>query len=130
MPYLILFFGLLVGVYAFMRFFTKADVNDVRTIFAWMGFALLTLILLFLAVTGRIIPAIVILVLLLPFVLAHVKAQVIRPKGKNLGRRASDQDDVIDVDVSEFKDESSGLNGHKVKVLSDKRKGKSDDRRS
>jgi hypothetical protein len=61
MPYLILVFGVLIGLYALFRFFVNADVSQVKAaaLAALFGFA--SLALLFLAMSGRLVPALVLL---------------------------------------------------------------------
>ena len=75
MPYLVLVLGLIVGVYALFRFFVKASPEQVRNLIRYSIIAVYILILLFFALTSRIIISIVLLLLCVPFVIAHFKAK-------------------------------------------------------
>lgn len=73
MPYLILLAGILVGVYAFLRFFMRASPAQIRQFFLTVFLAIYALILLELAVTGRVVLAILLLLALVPFVIRHYR---------------------------------------------------------
>ncbi|PCI55992.1 MAG: hypothetical protein COB36_04140 [Alphaproteobacteria bacterium] len=73
MPYLILILGLIVGAYALYRFFIKATPEQVRSLIRYSIIIVYVLILLFFALTGRIIISLALLLLSIPFVIAHFK---------------------------------------------------------
>ncbi|PCJ98610.1 MAG: hypothetical protein COA45_07785 [Zetaproteobacteria bacterium] len=73
MPILILIFGVLIGLYALYRFFIKATPEQVRSLFFYSIITIYGLILLFFAMTGRIIISIPLLLLSIPFIIAHLK---------------------------------------------------------
>jgi hypothetical protein len=78
MPYLILVIGLLLGVYGLYRFFLNADVRQIKALFLSFVTAAVGITLLVMALTGRLVPALTIFVVLLPFIgnyLKHRKAQ-------------------------------------------------------
>ncbi|MCB1563557.1 MAG: hypothetical protein KDJ75_08295 [Alphaproteobacteria bacterium] len=61
MPYLILVFGVLIGLYALFRFFVNAEIAQVKAAMIAGGFGFAGLALLFLAMSGRLVPALVLL---------------------------------------------------------------------
>lgn len=67
MPYLIFVFGILIGGYALFRFFLSSSPEDIKEFIANALLGLLVLITLFLAMTGKIIPALIVVVLCFPF---------------------------------------------------------------
>ncbi len=66
MPYLLLIIGLMIGAYALFRFFAKAKPDQVKALFLTFFAAVVAITLLFMALTGRLIPAIGLLAVLLP----------------------------------------------------------------
>ena len=75
MPYLILILGLLIALYAFIRFFMNADPAQIKMLFTITGLTLFTFILLYFALSGRIIISLALLLLSLPFVISYLKAK-------------------------------------------------------
>ncbi len=75
MPYLVLILGVIAGLYALYKFFIKASPEQVRSLILYSVIVLYVLILLFFAITGRIIISIVLLLLSVPFVIAHFKGK-------------------------------------------------------
>ena len=67
MPYLLLALGVLVGLYALYRFFVQADVPQIKSFFKTLAFGALGLIIVFLALTGRLPAALILLALAVPF---------------------------------------------------------------
>lgn len=61
MPYLILVLGVLIGLYALFRFFVNAEIAQVKAAGLVALFGLAALALLFLAMSGRLVPALVLL---------------------------------------------------------------------
>ncbi|MGH1375654.1 MAG: hypothetical protein ACRBCK_04815 [Alphaproteobacteria bacterium] len=75
MPYLILIFGLIAAAYAFYIFMVKASVADVRG-FIFIALALVFgVVLLFFAMTGRIIISLGLFLLCFPFILSYIKGR-------------------------------------------------------
>ncbi|MGQ0528007.1 MAG: DnaJ domain-containing protein [Alphaproteobacteria bacterium] len=66
MPYLILALGLLIGFYAFSRFFMNATPDEIKMLIRNGSIAVVSLSILFLAVTGRLGTGLIILLLLFP----------------------------------------------------------------
>lgn len=71
MPYLIYLVGILFGLYAFLRFFMGADTRQIRRFFLTVFLAAYAVILIEMAVTGRLILAIILLLALVPFVILY-----------------------------------------------------------
>lgn len=80
MPYLILIIGLLVGIYALIRFFAKARPSQIRAFFRILIITIYFVILLFLALTGRIIISIALLILAIPFGISYLKGKMLSNK--------------------------------------------------
>lgn len=78
MPYIVLILGIIVGLYALYRFLIKASPEQVRSLIRYSIIAVYILVLLFFALTGRIIISLVLLLLSVPFVIAHFKGK--KPK--------------------------------------------------
>ncbi len=96
MPYLILVIGLLIGFYALYRFFLNANVNQVKAFIASAITAIFGLALLYLALTGKLIAALIGLVGAAPALIGWFKRHagpndVIEVKGEEI-----DDDDIID----------------------------------
>ena len=72
MPYLILAIGLLLGLYALYKFFINADVKQVKAFFLSVLAIAICVALIIMALTGRLVPALVIFITLLPFVAKYV----------------------------------------------------------
>lgn len=83
MPYLILILGIIAGLYALYRFFIKASPEQVRSLILYSIIIVHTLILLFFALTGRIIISIALLLLSIPFVIAHFKGKAQKDNEQN-----------------------------------------------
>ncbi len=73
MPYLVLIIGTLIGLYALFLFFAKAQPNQIRAFFRIVIIIIYGIIMLFFALTGRIIISIALLVLAIPFAIAYFK---------------------------------------------------------
>jgi len=73
MPYLILIFGILVAGFALYKFLVRASVEQVRFLFRTVFFVLYCGMLLFFAMTGRIIISIGLVLLLCPFIIAYFR---------------------------------------------------------
>ena len=92
MPYVILIFGLIAAIYAFYLFMLKSDVADVRR-FLRLALALLFgVVLLFFAMTGRIIVSLGLLLLCIPFVLSYIKGQ--KPTVEDNSAQSSEDEDM------------------------------------
>lgn len=70
MPYFLLGFGVLIGLYGLYRFFLTANVRQVISLFAVGGFLAVCIALFYLAVTGRLPAALGLIAAIAPFVLA------------------------------------------------------------
>lgn len=66
MPYLILIFGLLLGIYALYRFMLKASIAEIKTLIISIAVFTLCIALFFLAITGRLPAAIAVVSALIP----------------------------------------------------------------
>ncbi len=80
MPYIILVFGIIAAFYALFRFFIKADPQQIKSLFMLIFISAFLLILFFFAATGRILIAIALVILSVPFIIAHFKAREKREK--------------------------------------------------
>lgn len=74
MPYLILLIGLIIGIGALLLMFTKAKPNDIKKAIQLALFIVYALALLFFAFTGRIVIAILLLIISSPFIYYFVKS--------------------------------------------------------
>jgi len=83
MPYLILVIGLMVGVYALIRFFAKAEPKQIRTFFRISIIAIHLMILLFFALTGRVAISIALFVLAIPFIIPYFKKKILSDNKEN-----------------------------------------------
>ncbi|MCB1783152.1 MAG: hypothetical protein KDI13_04090 [Alphaproteobacteria bacterium] len=88
MPYLVLIAGILAGIYALYKFFTTAGIPQIRKLIYVAASAGLSLVLLYFAVTGRILISLALLVVLFTFFLPYFR------KNKD---RLDDESDIIDV---------------------------------
>lgn len=68
MPLLLLVAALLVALYAFMRFVSNASIETIKTVFGYIFIVFFCLILLFFAVTGRIIVSLALAVIIAPII--------------------------------------------------------------
>ena len=75
MPYLILVIGALIGLYALFRFLTKATPSQIKVFFRIVIIVIYCVIMLFFALTGRIIISISLVVLAIPFAIAYFKGK-------------------------------------------------------
>lgn len=75
MPYLLLVIGLIIGVYALYRFFLNANVRQIKAFFASALTAIFGIALIYLALTGKLIAALVGAVGLIPVVIKWFKAK-------------------------------------------------------
>lgn len=73
MPYLLFVAGILIGFYAFLKFFLKSTPNQIRKFFLTIFLALYGLVLIEFALTGRLAIAIILLLALIPFIIAHYR---------------------------------------------------------
>ena len=75
MPYLILVFGLVLGIYALYRLFKRASAQQAADAIRIIFIILMLVLCFFLALTGRVIPAIAIASALIPLVLTKKPQQ-------------------------------------------------------
>ncbi len=75
MPYLILVIGALIGLYALFRFLTKAQPSQIKAFFRIVVIVIYCVIMLFFALTGRIIISIALVVLAIPFAISYFKGR-------------------------------------------------------
>lgn len=80
MPYLILIAGLLLGLYGLYRFFLGASPEQVRALFRTAAITVLTVALLFMALTERLGAALILFILTLPATLPWLRRKL---AGKN-----------------------------------------------
>lgn len=73
MPYIVLGFGALIALYAFYRFFVKASPHQIKKFFRLIVLLVYVGILLFFAITGRVIVSLGLLLLCVPFVISYFK---------------------------------------------------------
>lgn len=76
MPFIILFFGIIATLYALYRFFIRASVDQIKTLFSIVGLMLYAFVLLYFALSGRIIISLGLLLLSIPFVITHYRAKM------------------------------------------------------
>lgn len=104
MPYLILIFGLLIGLYALYRFFISASIPQIKAMFLTGLLVILGIAVLVLALTGRLPAALAILVAGVPIGLNIRKALREGAPDKNGDIILSDED----VEVISEDDDSKG----------------------
>ncbi len=73
MPYLILIIGLIIGIIALYRFFIKASPKQIRKLFLISIIVIYSAIMLFFALSGRIVISIGLLVLSVPFIISYYR---------------------------------------------------------
>ncbi len=76
MPYIVLGFGILVGVFAFYRFMLKASVDEVRSFFRLAVIVIYGILVLAFALYGRIAISIGLLLLCVPFVISYYRGKM------------------------------------------------------
>lgn len=93
MHYIVLIIGVLVGLYALYRFFIKAEVSAIRTFFRICIIIIYAIILLFFAMTGRIIISLGLLLLGIPFAIGYFKENGTKADAESLEGSQSDTED-------------------------------------
>lgn len=83
MPYLVLILGIIIGLYALYRFFIKASPEQVRNLIHYTIVTLFCLVLIFFALTSRIIISLALLTLSIPFIISHLKGKTKSKKEDN-----------------------------------------------
>lgn len=83
MPYIVLGFGILLGVFAFYRFMVRASVDEVRAFFRIAAIVVYVIVLLGFALFGRIAISIGLLLLCVPFVIGHYRTKMKNKTGQN-----------------------------------------------
>ncbi len=83
MPYLILIIGAIVGIYALLRFFAKASPSQIKSFIRIVVIIIYIVIMLFFAMTGRIIVSIALLTLAIPFAISYFKGKKKEEGDKN-----------------------------------------------
>lgn len=86
MPYLLLAFGVLLGIYGLYRFFLSANVHQIVALFTVGAFIVVCAALFFLALTGRLPAALGLLVALWPLGL-HIWHNKKGPRVQNEGHQ-------------------------------------------
>lgn len=99
MPYLILIIGLIIGAVALYMWFLNAETDKVKNAIRGVALAFYALILIFFAVTGRIIVSILLLVIAFPFLLAYIRDK------KALDKDSDDQPDIKIIEGEEITEE-------------------------
>lgn len=89
MPYIILIIGVLVGVFATYQFFINAEVRQVRAFFLTAFAVVFSIALFYLAVTGRLVAALALLIGVAPMVFGYIRDRK-RPK-------PGPSEDIIDI---------------------------------
>ena len=84
MPYIVLALGLIIGLIALFRFFSKASPTQIKIFFRATIIVIYCAIMLFFALTGRIITALALLVLAIPFVIMYFKNKLKNKKDKEV----------------------------------------------
>lgn len=95
MPYIILALGIIAALYVLYRLLIGASVAQIKTFLRNTFFILFALILLFFSMTGRLIIALALIVLAIPFVIGWFRS---RSKAKSLPKPSETDDDVIEND--------------------------------
>lgn len=75
MPYLLLALGLIIGIYALMKFFMRANPSQIKALILAIFTTAIAIGLLFLAVTGKLPAAIAALGALIPFIINFVRSR-------------------------------------------------------
>ena len=102
MPYLILVIGLIIGFYTLYRFFLNANVDQIKALFATSLTVIFSVALLFLALTGKLIAALVGLVGAVPILIRWYKTAQDRNKPSDTEPKNVD---VIDIEEIKPEDE-------------------------
>lgn len=89
MPYILLIIGVLVGVFATYQFFINAEIRQVRAFLLTAFVIVFSLALFFLAVTGRLVAALALLIGVAPMVLGYIRERR-KPK-------SGPSEDIIDI---------------------------------
>jgi len=76
MPYIVLGFGILLGIFAFYRFMVKASVDEVRFFFRLIAIVIYGIVVLGFALYGRIAISIGLLLLCVPFVISYYRGKM------------------------------------------------------
>ena len=97
MPYLILALGILVGLYPLFRFFVNANVHQVKSFLFIASTTAFGLSLLFLAVTGRFLAALVILAACIPLAISYLRHKRLS-NGDIIDVTPIEDDDEDDID--------------------------------
>ncbi|MGH1455747.1 MAG: hypothetical protein ACRBDI_03110 [Alphaproteobacteria bacterium] len=79
MPYLIFVIGILIGAYAFYRYFISAKPADIRLFFRNALIGVYLLIIVMFALLGKILVSLALLILALPFVISYYKGKQSKP---------------------------------------------------
>ncbi len=82
MPYLILALGIIASLYALYRFFIKASPEQIKNLLLCTISAIFCLILIFFALTGRIIISLALLLISIPFIISHFKSKSAKKDNK------------------------------------------------
>lgn len=78
MPYLLLVIGLIIGFYALYRFFINANTQQIKAFFAAALSVIIGIALLYLALTGKLIAALIGLVATAPALIGWIKKSRIK----------------------------------------------------
>lgn len=95
MPYLILILAFVIALYALSKFFVTASVPTIKTFFRICIGIIYTIILLFFAMTGRIIVSLGLLLLAAPFLIGYLRNQKTKNAPKNISERNDTDDENI-----------------------------------
>lgn len=98
MPFILLILGLIGGAYVFYRFFIGASVDEIKGLFRRVSLGIFVVALLYFTVTGKIIIAILLVLLCIPIIISNY-----RFKSKELDS-ISESDDVIENEVDQNDD--------------------------
>lgn len=93
MPYIVLGFGILLGVFAFYRFMVRASVDEVRTFFRIAAIVVYVIVMLGFALFGRVAISIGLLLLCVPFVIGHYRAKM-KSKPDQNNKKSDDHNDA------------------------------------
>ncbi len=73
MHYLLLAIGIIIGLYALYRFFMKANIQQIKSLFLTAGFLAFCAALFYLAVSGRLPAALGLVVATIPFIFGYLR---------------------------------------------------------
>jgi len=99
MPYLLLFIGIVIALFALYKFFIRADVRQIKALFLTAFFTIVAIALLILALTGRLPAALGLLAAMTPFAFSYLRDKNKKPTIKDNG--------IIDIEPIED-DEGEG----------------------